>query len=56
MNFFKGYYSYVPTIPIYPNNEKDLTLLKNEMSERNHGINLFFSTNESVVSAFKPYE
>lgn len=56
VNFFKGYYSYVPTIPIYPNNEKDLLLLKNEMSERNHeDINLFFSTNESVVSAFKPY-
>ena len=56
VNFFKGYYSYIPTLPIYPNNEKDLLLLKNEMSNRNHeDINLFFSTNESVVPAFKPY-
>ena len=24
INFFKGYIIYLPTIPIYPNNEKDL--------------------------------
>ena len=32
-NFLKGYNSYYPTIPIYPNNEKDLLILKKEIKE-----------------------
>mgnify|MGYP001199383735 FL=1 len=56
IHFFKGYNSYLPSIPIYPNNEKDLELLKKQITNRNHeDINLFFKTNISVVPAFKPY-
>ena len=56
VNFFKGYYSYIPTIPIYPNNEKDLIFLKDKISERTYeDIRFFFKTNQSVVAAFKPY-
>lgn len=56
IHFFKGYNSYLPSIPIYPNNEKDLVLLKKEINNRNHeDINLFLKTNISVIPAFKPY-
>ncbi len=53
---FRGYISYLPTIPIYPNNNKDLKLLKQQMNQRtNNDIELFFKTNDSVVHAFLPY-
>lgn len=56
VNFFKGYYSFLPTIPIYPNNEKDLELMKNIMKTRTQeDIDYFFKTNYSVVPAFLPY-
>ena len=56
VNFFKGYYIYMPTIPIYTNNEKDLILLKEKISERTYeDVNFFFKTNKSIVPAFIPY-
>ena len=56
VNFFKGYISYQPTIPIYPNNEKDLEQMKNIMKTRTQeDIDYFFKTNYSVVPAFSPY-
>lgn len=56
IHFLKGYYTYLPTIPIYPNNLNDIHLLKKEINNRNlKDINLFFNTNHSVVTAFKPY-
>lgn len=55
-NFLKGYYSYYPTIPIYPNNEKGLLILKKEMKDiTTEQKDLFFKTNESVTFAFLPY-
>lgn len=55
-NFLKGYYSYYPTIPIYPNNEKDLFILKKKMKDiTSKEIDLFFKTNDSVIYAFLPY-
>ena len=56
VNFFKGYVSYLPTIPIYPNNEKDLEQMKNIMKTRTQeDIDLFFKTNYDIVPAFSPY-
>tara|TARA_B100000900_G_scaffold322308_1_gene281684 strand:- start:5413 stop:5967 length:555 start_codon:yes stop_codon:yes gene_type:complete len=56
INFLKGYYSYYPTIPIYPNNDKDLSILKKEMKDiTTEQKDLFFKTNDSVVFAFLPY-
>ena len=53
---FRGYISYLPTIPIYPNNNEDLQRLKQEMNQRtSDDIELFFKTNESVANAFLPY-
>ena len=53
---FKGYYSLLPTIPIYPDNEKDLEILKTQISKRTQGDNeLFFETNVTPISAFLPY-
>lgn len=55
-NFLKGYYSYYPTIPIYPNNEKDLLVLKKKMKDiTTEEKDLFFKTNDSVIYAFLPY-
>ena len=31
--FFKGYISYYPTIPVYPNNETDIKVMKQEMEK-----------------------
>jgi len=55
-NFLKGYNSYYPTIPIYPNNQKDLLILKKEMKEITpEQKDFFFKTNDSVIFAFLPY-
>ena len=55
-NFLKGYYSYYPTIPIYPNNEKDLFILKKEIKEiTQEQKDLFYLTNDNVIYAFLPY-
>ncbi len=34
INLFKGYISYYPTIPVYPNNNTDLEIMKKEMANR----------------------
>ena len=56
VNFFKGYVSYLPTIPVYPNNKTDLDIMKKIMKSRTQeDIDLFYKTNESVAYAFLPY-
>jgi len=56
VNFFKGYVSYLPTIPVYPNNKTDLDLMKKIMKSRTQeDIDLFYKTNESISYAFLPY-
>ena len=56
INLFKGYISYYPTIPVYPNNNTDLEIMKKEMSLRTQDdIDFFFKTNDSVANAFLPY-
>lgn len=54
--FFKGYISYYPTIPVYPNNETDIKVMKQEMEKRTQeDIDFFFKTNDSITYAFLPY-
>ena len=56
INYHKGYLILVPTLPVYPDNEQDLLLLKREINQRTQkDIDLFYKTNQSVGSAFKPY-
>ena len=53
---YKGYNTFYHTVPVYPNNNIDLKILKKEMSERTQkDVKLFFDTNETVVTAFLPY-
>ena len=52
----KRYIWYLPTIPVYPNNEKDAKRVLDEINKRNKSdIELFYLTNPSVAYAFKPY-
>ena len=54
-NYFKGYYFYYPSIPVYTNNKKELEVVKNKIRNRNvEDINFFYKTNESVAYAFLP--
>ena len=56
INLFKGYISYYPSIPVYPNNNTDLKIMKKEMAKRTQeDIDFFFKTNDSVAFAFLPY-
>ena len=56
INFFKGYINYYPSIPVYPNNETDLKIMKREMTKRtSEDVKFFFDTNESIATAFIPY-
>ena len=56
ITLFKGYISYYPTIPIYPNNHSDLEIMKREMVKRTReDLDFFFKTNDSVGYAFLPY-
>ena len=56
INLFKGYISYYPTIPVYPNNNTDLEIMKKEMAKRTpEDVKLFFDTNTSIAAAFLPY-
>ena len=56
INIFKGYIAFTPTIPIYPNNSKEIVLLKKIIKSRTQDdINFFYLTNKSVSSAFLPY-
>ena len=56
INLFKGYISYYPSIPVYPNNNTDLKIMKKEIIKRTQeDIDFFFKTNDSVAFAFLPY-
>ena len=56
VNFFKGYVSYFPTIPIYPNNNEEVELVKQHIKTRKQeDIDFFHLTNKSVVAAFLPH-
>lgn len=56
INLFKGYISYYPSIPVYPNNNTDLKIMKKEIKKRTQeDIDFFFKTNDSVAFAFLPY-
>ena len=53
--FIQGpkYYFFYPTIPMYPNNKKDVQLVKKHTQNRNkYYVNLFYLTDESVTNAF----
>ena len=49
----KKYNSFLPTIPIYPNNQKEILIVQNYVNNRsfNH-ISLFQKTDLSIVFAF----
>jgi len=54
--FFKGYLEFYPSIPVYPNNEVDLKIMKKYMKKRTQqDVELFFKTNRSISTAFYPY-
>jgi len=56
IRLFKGFNSYYPTIPVYPNNYNDLEIMKKEMSKRTkEDIDFFYKTNDSITYAFLPY-
>ena len=52
----KAYYRFYPTIPIYPNSESELVIVKQLIANRTkEDIDLFDKTNISVSPAFVPY-
>ena len=54
--FFKGYYAFYPTIPVYPNNKDEVKEVKKYIKSRTQtDIDFFKKTNKSVVAAFKPH-
>ena len=54
--FFKKYYSFLPTIPIYPNNEMEAREVKKYINSRTpEDVDFFYKTNKSVSAAFLPY-
>jgi hypothetical protein len=54
--FFKGYLDFYPSIPIYPNNEVDLKIMKKYMKKRTQqDVEFFYKTNDTVSWAFYPY-
>ena len=56
ISIFNGYFIILPTIPIYPNNKKEIQKLKEIIKNRSKSdIDFFYLTNESVSHAFKPY-
>ena len=56
INLYPGYFNYLPSIHVYPNNNNDLCILKQEISTRTlEDISFFNKTNRSVASAFLPY-
>ena len=49
----KKYKSYLPTIPIYPDNEKEILIVQNYVKNRSmNDISLFQKTDESITYAF----
>jgi hypothetical protein len=56
VNLFKGYISYTPTLPIYPNSGEEVKKLKEIIKTRNQqDISFFYLTNKSISAAFLPY-
>ena len=56
VNFFKGYLAFLPTLPVYPNNEKEVELVKEEIKKRRQeDIDFFYMTNKTVAAAFLPH-
>lgn len=56
LTYFKGYHSFYPSIPIYPNNEKEIKFVIQSINTRTQDdINFFYKTNKSVVYAFLPF-
>ena len=54
--YYKSYYSFLPTIPIYPDNKKETKLVKKYIKNRTQeDIDFFYKTNISVSYAFLPY-
>lgn len=54
--FFKGYFAFYPTIPIYPNNKDEVKKVKQIIKSRTQkDVDFFYKTNKSVVYAFKPH-
>jgi len=54
--FFKGYYAFYPTIPLYPNNQTEVQQVKQYIKSRTEkDIDFFNKTNKSTVYAFKPH-
>ena len=54
--FFKGYLDFYPSIPVYPNNEVDLKIMKKYMKKRTQqDVESFLKTNDNVSWAFYPY-
>ena len=50
----KRYFNFIPTIPIYPNNEKEIKDVENLVDEKNiYYINLFKKTDISPCKAFE---
>ena len=51
-----AYIRLYPSIPVYPDNKKELKIVKKLISKRNKDdINFFYKTNNSVSAAFLPY-
>ena len=49
----KKYIPFLPTIPIYPDNEKEILIVQNYVNNRSfNDISLFRTTDESVIYAF----
>lgn len=54
--FHKRYFLLLPTIPIYPNNNIEISRVKEEINDRTQkDIDFFYLTNQSVAYAFKPH-
>lgn len=56
MIFNGGYYPLIPTIPVYPDNNREIIRLKQIINNRKKkDVAFFHLTNKSVVYAFKPH-
>lgn len=50
------YYKFYPTIPVYPNNQKEVLIVEKYIKRRNKEMVKFFElTNESVIYAYIPH-
>ena len=53
INTFQGYFTYLPTIPIYQNNKNEVKLVIKNINNRTYDdIRFFYLTNKSVSYAF----